>query len=198
MRISSLTEWMYFHIWKRDPETNTSCPGILIPSTVFYRWNKPHVWYQMNKTGSKIIRQKKHLISLERLQKAMQTTHTTQKSAICALYIHQSTSNEQNLIHIAKKPIKIFKEYLQNQDLNQLLYNRSKGHHSIIQNFISPSNNQNGNCFLKRVDRSCLDPTILYDDPKTKYEQVKPFRSRWKFAAQAHNLRWARALLSYW
>jgi hypothetical protein len=28
MRLSSNTEWLFFHLWKKNPETNTSCPGV--------------------------------------------------------------------------------------------------------------------------------------------------------------------------
>ena len=38
MKLSLSTEWLLFHLWKNNPETGQSCPGIIIPDTVIYRY----------------------------------------------------------------------------------------------------------------------------------------------------------------
>lgn len=45
MKITSCTEWLFYHLWKKNQETNLSCPGIFILDTIIYRWSKPHFWY---------------------------------------------------------------------------------------------------------------------------------------------------------
>ena len=37
MKVSACTEWLFFHLWKNNPETNRPCPGIIIPDTLIYR-----------------------------------------------------------------------------------------------------------------------------------------------------------------
>jgi hypothetical protein len=38
MKLSTSTEWLLFHLWKSNPETGKSCPGIIIPETIIYRF----------------------------------------------------------------------------------------------------------------------------------------------------------------
>lgn len=45
------TEWLFFHIWRPDPTTKLSCPGVKIPNTVLYREGQPHVWYSTGPSG---------------------------------------------------------------------------------------------------------------------------------------------------
>lgn len=37
MKLSVCTEWLFFHIWKSNPETSKSCEGVIIPETIIYR-----------------------------------------------------------------------------------------------------------------------------------------------------------------
>lgn len=34
------TEWLFFHLWKKSPDTGKSCPGIFIIDTIIYRLQK--------------------------------------------------------------------------------------------------------------------------------------------------------------
>jgi len=45
MRAISLTEWVYYHLWKKDLQTGEGVTGINIPDTILYRWGQPRVWY---------------------------------------------------------------------------------------------------------------------------------------------------------
>lgn len=38
MKLNACTEWLFFHLWKINRETSQSCPGILIPDTIIYRY----------------------------------------------------------------------------------------------------------------------------------------------------------------
>lgn len=39
MKLSLSTEWLLFHLWKNNPETGQSCPGVIIPDTIIYRFS---------------------------------------------------------------------------------------------------------------------------------------------------------------
>ena len=30
MRLTSNTEWLFFHLWKKNTENNKSCPGVIL------------------------------------------------------------------------------------------------------------------------------------------------------------------------
>jgi len=38
MKLSTSTEWLFFHLWKINPETGKSCPNVLVTDTVIYRF----------------------------------------------------------------------------------------------------------------------------------------------------------------
>lgn len=40
MKLSSSTEWLFYHMWKNNPDTLKSCPGIIIMDTIIYRFFK--------------------------------------------------------------------------------------------------------------------------------------------------------------
>ena len=66
MKTATFTEWLFFHLWKKNPETNQSCPYILIPDTVLFRWAQPYFWYFIAQNGQ-ICRKKRDKISAKEL-----------------------------------------------------------------------------------------------------------------------------------
>ncbi len=38
MKLSICTEWLFFHLWKKNPETGKSCAGLVVPDTIIYRY----------------------------------------------------------------------------------------------------------------------------------------------------------------
>jgi hypothetical protein len=64
VNVTARTEWLFYHLWKKSPETGRSCESILIPSTVFFRWAHPHVWYKMS-NEFKIVRMKNEKINID-------------------------------------------------------------------------------------------------------------------------------------
>lgn len=38
MGVSNNTEWLFFHLWKKNPETLLPCPNIYIAETILFRW----------------------------------------------------------------------------------------------------------------------------------------------------------------
>ena len=39
MQLSPSTEWLFYHLWKKNTETFSSCPGIFVTDTIIYRLN---------------------------------------------------------------------------------------------------------------------------------------------------------------
>ena len=72
MKLSISTEWLYFHLWKRNPETGSSCPGVIIPDTIIFRyyiyvrWAQPYFWYYTTSDGQ-INRKTKDKIQIDYL-----------------------------------------------------------------------------------------------------------------------------------
>ena len=62
MKFQSCSEWLYFHLWRVNSKTGTSCPGIILTDTIIYRWAQPFYWYYTDEDGQ-IIRQSNKNIS---------------------------------------------------------------------------------------------------------------------------------------
>lgn len=67
MQALTYTEWQFFHIWKKNPATEKSCPSIMIPDTVIYRWAQPYFWYFTSKNHV-IMRKKKDKIKVSQVE----------------------------------------------------------------------------------------------------------------------------------
>jgi len=85
MKITGYTEWLFFHLWKRNSETNSTCPGILIIDTIIYRWSKPQFWYFTNKDGE-IVRKTKERIFNDAIDKIF-IDNDSKKHGIIAKYL---------------------------------------------------------------------------------------------------------------
>lgn len=45
MKVVSLTEYLLYHLVSPSPKTGHPCPGVSVPSTLFYRWSQPYHYY---------------------------------------------------------------------------------------------------------------------------------------------------------
>lgn len=66
MELSSLSEYLFFHLHKTSPQTGLSCQGVNIPCTLFYRWAQPFFYYWKDSSDGKIRRFNKEKINLEK------------------------------------------------------------------------------------------------------------------------------------
>lgn len=57
MKLSTSTEWLFFHLWKKNPETGNSCPGVFIADTIIYRFTAflPKVFTFFIKMGATVF-----------------------------------------------------------------------------------------------------------------------------------------------
>lgn len=92
MKLTTSTEWLFFHLWKNNPETKTSCPGVFVAETLIYRWAKPYFWYFTNQDGM-IIRKTKERINLDDFYYSSMQNLSPQ--GIVATYLTSSTTQHQ-------------------------------------------------------------------------------------------------------
>lgn len=67
MELSTLTEYLFFHLYKSSPITGQPCPLVNIPCTLFFRWAQPFFFYWTDASG-KIKRINKDKIDLENVK----------------------------------------------------------------------------------------------------------------------------------
>ena len=67
MNSSKAIEWLFFHLWKKNPMTLKHCPGINIPDTILYRWSQPKYWYRTSQDGE-IQRFTKEKITAQKIE----------------------------------------------------------------------------------------------------------------------------------
>jgi len=81
---ASYTEWLLFHLWKTDEVRHASCPHILIPDTVIYRWGRPYLWYFSTRSGQ-LLRKSKTKLSSKCILSSF--TSSQQPSQLVAAYL---------------------------------------------------------------------------------------------------------------
>jgi len=86
--ITSKTEWMFYHLWKKSPVTKKCCEGILIPSTIFFRWAHAHMWYKMQEQLG-IVRIKNEYINIDDIFKDLAGNNTS--SGIVCSYTYKDS-----------------------------------------------------------------------------------------------------------
>lgn len=75
MKAITLTEWLYFHLWKKDgpEEKNLHPKGVLIPETIFYKCGAPQQWFFTSKNG-KILKKGIDHMNLEGIKGCFRKT----------------------------------------------------------------------------------------------------------------------------
>ena len=137
MKVASLTEWLFFHLWKRSPITEEPCPSILVPDTIIYRWAQPFFWYFTSADG-KLKRKKKDKIE----QKDIITIFNLgdMPAGIVGSYMHLLSPEKST-----KEVIGV--EYLNPESLSHFVFSRKKKGKPILQKFIPPRNKHNSKPF---------------------------------------------------
>lgn len=133
MKLYNSTEWLFFHLWKKNPDTQESCPQIRIPETVFYRWAQPYFWYNTDKKDI-LNRLPRDRIQMDVVKQSFLSK--TLPSGITALYINpqERKVKEEEYIQF---------EYMTKEDTDHVFYQREKTLNCIIQQIVPPINDQN-------------------------------------------------------
>lgn len=98
VNVTARTEWLFYHLWKKSPNTGKSCESVLMPSTVFFRWAHPHVWYKMG-NGLNILRMKNEKINIDDIYDKF--IHGVGASEVVSTYTYKDV--EQNMMTFSKK-----------------------------------------------------------------------------------------------
>ena len=117
MRITTLTEWLFYHLWKKNPTTKTSCPSILIPDTVIFRWASPLFWYFTTNQGT-IARKGKDKIFAKEIHKILKKGK--QSDRVLATYIKLFNDEEETKDPEIREVVAC--EYLNDEELTNLLF----------------------------------------------------------------------------
>ena len=147
MRISNNTEWLFFHLWKKDPTTHLSCPNIYIPETILYRWGQPQFWYSTARDGT-IIRRLKEKITLPNIETIF--GYNLSRSGVIATGI--DSTEDINF----RSQEKIEFDYIEQSNFNKFLFQREKGSNLVLQKFIEPNNNKNALIKVSWTPQFCV------------------------------------------
>ena len=114
MKITNYTEWLFYHIWKKNSTTETSCPCVIIPDTVIFRWAQPFFWYFTNEQG--VLRKQKDKIDIKRIIKVM----NEEKLPIDVVAVLNQLANSQRLADDGEiQPSILNREYLNKKQLGE-------------------------------------------------------------------------------
>ena len=134
MQLCNATEWLLFHLWKKNPKNHRPCEDIYIPYTVIYRWAQPHTIFMQK--DNKILKLTKENFSLEKIVSSFEQIN----NPICSL-VHISTKD------MRKNYESVEFEFLDPGDkkIEKFFYEREKELNSVVQEFILPKDNRNSN-----------------------------------------------------
>lgn len=147
MKQNNATEWLFFHQWKKNPDTSASCPGILIPDTLLYRWAKPYYWYYTEEKGM-IERKTKEKIHLNVVSEMF--NKNTSKLPVIAYYlkpVEKKLKSGEEIIEF---------EYCNSKEFEHLIYQREKNLNCAIQKFIEPKNLRNSLIKVQWCPQFCI------------------------------------------
>ena len=146
MRVANNTEWLFFHLWKKDPETAFSCPGLYIAETILFRWAQPYFWYYTSKDGT-LVRKTKEKVLLQHVAESFTTA--VPKCGIVSTCINsiEDTSKTQEKIEI---------DYIEQAGFHNFLFQKEKPLNLILQKFIEPKNNKNALIKVSWTPQFCI------------------------------------------
>ena len=158
---AGFTEWLLYHVWKINENTNQSCPNLLIPETVIYRLGKPFFWYYSLPSGE-ILRKAKSKVNHNNILEEFYK----EDLEIIAYYIsfNDIKKNKASLATI---------EFFSHFSFKDFIHNRDKCNTGILQKWISPKLNQSSMIKVQWSQQFCLieKRTNKYklDDTKTEF-----------------------------
>jgi len=147
MRVSNNTDWLFFHLWKKDPTTHLSCPNIYIPETILYRWGQPHFWYSTARDGT-IIRRLKEKIALPNIETIF--GYNLSRSGVIATGIDST----EDVNYRSQEKIEF--DYIEQSNFNKFLFQREKASNLVLQKFIEPNNNKNALIKVSWTPQFCV------------------------------------------
>lgn len=132
MKLLNSTEWLFFHLWKKNPETGKPCPSIRIPETIFFRWAYPNFLYT-TEGDSNITRQSKDQININEIREHFSSSNLPNN--LSSIYINQDEKkiNNEDIVQI---------EYLTNEDCSSVFFQRERTLNCLIQKILPPKDDR--------------------------------------------------------
>ncbi|CAD8141628.1 unnamed protein product [Paramecium pentaurelia] len=165
MKLGTCTEWLFFHIWKKNPKTGHSCDGIFVADSVIYRWAQPYFRYFTIQDGQ-VIRKTKERVFIDQVESSFK-----QENTVAQLITSQMQNKQQEIITF---------EYLDYESFKIFLHQREKDLNLVLQKFIYPKNDQNSMIRVTWSPQFCLvmrktNINKMNDMKKTQVERVATF-----------------------
>ena len=128
MKLLNSTEWLFFHLWKKNPETGLSCPGVNIPNTIFFRWAQPDFFY-VNTEQGELDRYTRDTIQIDDVIKCFSDSFLP--NGISVLYINEFEKkiDDEEFVQL---------EYLTHDDCKNIFFQSERTKNCMIQNIVRP------------------------------------------------------------
>ena len=136
MKMLNATEWLFFHLWKKNPKTDNCCPGIKIPKTIIYRWAQPSTYYESTEEAT-ITRLEKEKIKPAKFLDYL--NHHSPDACSLVYYTPKSSKSKVEVMNF---------DYIPKKYLQKFLIETDKTLNCIIQEFQRPKDDHNsrGKC----------------------------------------------------
>lgn len=166
MKQIASTEWLFYHLRKKNQNTGMQCPGILIPDTLIYKKQLPYCWYCMNKQGD-IVRQGQKKIGYDMIHKVFGSQPIAN---VCLVYMPSYHIIKQyfqgsDILQQQTEIIEI--EYIEQDKVYDFIHKRTKSMNAILQKFVSSKDGHNS---IIKVNWS---PQFQFVERKTNINQIR-------------------------
>lgn len=123
---------IYHYLWTKNTQLET-CPNVVIPNTVVYKYRQPAYWYYSSSDQQMKMRKKGEMTNQK-----IYDSFRKRKNPTCEVVAYYISTREND---DGKEMTSI--EYFDEQGLHDFLFNRQKEHNGIIQKFIDPKGKSN-------------------------------------------------------
>lgn len=123
---------IYHYLWTKNTQLET-CPNVVIPNTVVYKYRQPAYWYYSSSDQQMKMRKKGEMTNQK-----IYDSFRKRKNPTCEVVAYYISTRENDE---GKEMTSI--EYFDETGLHDFLFNRQKEHNGIIQKFIDPKGKSN-------------------------------------------------------
>eukprot|EP00741_Cyanophora_paradoxa_P007011 tig00001067_g6783.t1 len=125
-----LIDVLYDFLWQKNAQ-GRSCPGILLPETIVYKYRQPAYWYFSSAKDGLIKKKNKQKLTNASIFECL-TKERDAQSEICAYHIATRDGEAGEAARVTTV------EYLDEERLKHFLFHRDKLNNGILQRFFDP------------------------------------------------------------
>jgi len=123
---------IYHYLWTKNTQLET-CPNVVIPNTVVYKYRQPAYWYYSSSDQQMKMRKKGEMTNQK-----IYDSFRKRKNPTCEVVAYYISTREND---DGREMTSM--EYFDEAGLHDFLFNRQKEHNGIIQKFIDPKGKSN-------------------------------------------------------